>query len=114
MLYARHIYKNTLDKFVGAIQIAYHRKTWDTLVRSSARGLATAVIDRYERWRTLNEKTFLIFFFFLRSKFRTVFESRGGGLTPGRRLECRADEADDISLFLQLFQRVAAKGQRVS
>ena len=41
---------------VGVSQIAYHRKTWDTLVRSSTRGLATAVIDRYERWRTLNEK----------------------------------------------------------
>jgi hypothetical protein len=46
----RGIYlKKTLDKFVGASQIAYHRKTWDTLVRSSTRGLATAVIDRYER-----------------------------------------------------------------
>jgi hypothetical protein len=56
----RGIYKqkNTLDKFVGGSQIDYHRKTWDTLVRRSTRGLATAVIDRYERWQTLNEKTF--------------------------------------------------------
>jgi hypothetical protein len=57
----RGIYKKkTLDKFVRESQIDYHCKTWDTLVRRSTRGLATAVIDRYERWRTLNEKTFLI------------------------------------------------------
>ena len=43
------IKKKTLDKprdkLVGASQIDYHRKTWDTLVSRSTRGLATAVID---------------------------------------------------------------------
>jgi hypothetical protein len=47
----RGILQKTLDKFVGASQIEYHRKTWDNLVRRSrpTRTLATAVIDRYER-----------------------------------------------------------------
>ncbi len=42
--------KKTLDKFVGASQIEYHRKTWDILVRRSrpTRTLATAVIEEIE------------------------------------------------------------------